>query len=426
MKTPLILSTVAATAGVFYFAVQSAPTAQDPSIAENAAQELAALQTQFNTERATLTEQTAALNAQIAEIEGAGQGQQDALDAAIAQRDKLTADLDEATQKLAALTDENATLVADKETLTADMATLQSNMDTLSATSGDASTELTALTDQIATGQQELETLQAAMADMQAEQGMLNETIATLEADAAAATETIAALESERDTLIETVANLESVSASDADTIAALETEKSELAETVATLEQSATTAAAVPDTQIAELEALVAEKTEAAEAATANATDLGEKAAAFAAEITTLQAALTARDTEIEQLGAASPAQACQDQTDAALADGAVSFANGTPVLDDAAGTTLDAIAAIALACADQGLTLEIEGHTDGSGGEATNLLLSNGRAKAVETYLTNAGVPANAIRSVGFGGNYPIADADPAQNQRIVFDWE
>ena len=385
MKTPLILSTVAATAGVFYFAVQSAPTAQDPSIAENAAQELAALQTQFDTERATLTEQTAALNAQIAEIEGAGQGQQDALDAAIAQRDQLTADLDVATQKLTALTDENATLAADKDALTADMAALQSNIDTL------------------------------------------NDTIATLEVDAAAATnDTIAALESERDALIETVANIESISAGDAGTIAALEAEKSELAQTVATLEQSATTTAAVPDTQIAELEALVAEKTEAAEAATANATDLGEKAAAFAAEITTLQAALTARDTEVEQLSAASPAQACQDQTDAALADGAVSFANGTPVLNDAAGATLDAIAAIAVACADQGLILEIEGHTDGSGGEATNLLLSNGRAKAIETYLTNAGVPANAIRSVGFGGNYPIADADPAQNQRIVFDWE
>jgi OOP family OmpA-OmpF porin len=114
----------------------------------------------------------------------------------------------------------------------------------------------------------------------------------------------------------------------------------------------------------------------------------------------------------------------------DVALADTEVDFAPCTPVIAETAFSLLDALAVSALECADQGLTLEIEGHTDGSGGEATNLLLSNGRAKAIETYLTDAGVPTDALRAVGYGAHYPIADAatdeGSAQNQRIVFDWE
>jgi OOP family OmpA-OmpF porin len=69
--------------------------------------------------------------------------------------------------------------------------------------------------------------------------------------------------------------------------------------------------------------------------------------------------------------------------------------------------------------------LRVEIQGHTDATGGRRENLALSIGRADAVRRYLIARGVPADRIRTVGFGAARPMADnrtrAGRAQNRRV-----
>jgi OmpA-OmpF porin, OOP family len=65
------------------------------------------------------------------------------------------------------------------------------------------------------------------------------------------------------------------------------------------------------------------------------------------------------------------------------------------------------------------------IEGHTDNAGKAAKNLVLSQDRAAAVVTYLTQNGIAADRLTSAGFGQTMPIADnktkAGKASNRRV-----
>jgi OmpA-OmpF porin, OOP family len=54
----------------------------------------------------------------------------------------------------------------------------------------------------------------------------------------------------------------------------------------------------------------------------------------------------------------------------------------------------------------------LEIQGHTDNVGTEASNIKLSQERADSVKGYLVNKfGIASNRLRAVGYGPNKPIA---------------
>jgi len=68
----------------------------------------------------------------------------------------------------------------------------------------------------------------------------------------------------------------------------------------------------------------------------------------------------------------------------------------------------------------------LIVEGHTDGDGTDSANLILSQDRADAVKQYLiSNAGVPAEKISSIGYGETRPVASNQNAEgkarNRRI-----
>lgn len=69
--------------------------------------------------------------------------------------------------------------------------------------------------------------------------------------------------------------------------------------------------------------------------------------------------------------------------------------------------------------------LRVEIRGHTDATGGRRENLALSIARASVVRRYLIARGVPAERIRTVGFGAARPMADnrsrEGRAQNRRV-----
>ncbi|MBS1790856.1 MAG: OmpA family protein [Acidobacteria bacterium] len=103
----------------------------------------------------------------------------------------------------------------------------------------------------------------------------------------------------------------------------------------------------------------------------------------------------------------------------------GDVLFDTGKATLKPAAREKLSKLAGILLAYPGN-LTLEIEGHTDSVGSDELNNKLSQNRAEAVSSYLSEAGVKAEKIKAVrGFGKTKPIATNDTAagrqQNRRV-----
>jgi outer membrane protein OmpA-like peptidoglycan-associated protein len=73
----------------------------------------------------------------------------------------------------------------------------------------------------------------------------------------------------------------------------------------------------------------------------------------------------------------------------------------------------------------ADKTLKLEVQGHTDNVGNDAYNQTLSEARAKAVVTWLTQHGVAADRLTAKGYGKTKPVADNGSddgrAKNRRV-----
>ncbi|HSA60518.1 MAG TPA: OmpA family protein [bacterium] len=70
---------------------------------------------------------------------------------------------------------------------------------------------------------------------------------------------------------------------------------------------------------------------------------------------------------------------------------------------------------------------SVRVEGHADSVGSDAYNQKLSDQRANAVRTYMTDKGYPADKVTAVGMGESAPIADnatkSGRAQNRRVEF---
>lgn len=70
---------------------------------------------------------------------------------------------------------------------------------------------------------------------------------------------------------------------------------------------------------------------------------------------------------------------------------------------------------------------TIEIAGHADERGTEEYNLQLSQRRAAAVKKYMVDLGVPANSLKTVGYGENRPVEQGSGedvwATNRRVEF---
>jgi outer membrane protein OmpA-like peptidoglycan-associated protein len=70
-------------------------------------------------------------------------------------------------------------------------------------------------------------------------------------------------------------------------------------------------------------------------------------------------------------------------------------------------------------------GVDLDVEGHTDTTGSEAANQVLSERRAEVVATFLAEQGVTPERIRARGMGSEHPLADNSTAkgrqQNRRV-----
>ena len=63
--------------------------------------------------------------------------------------------------------------------------------------------------------------------------------------------------------------------------------------------------------------------------------------------------------------------------------------------------------------------LAVTIAGHTDDRGDAATNLALSDARARAVVRWLTEHGIEQSRMQSAGFGPERPVAPNTTAEGR-------
>jgi OmpA-OmpF porin, OOP family len=114
-----------------------------------------------------------------------------------------------------------------------------------------------------------------------------------------------------------------------------------------------------------------------------------------------------------------------CQQLFSDLLAKGHIRFESGRATIDPDSAGLLDRLTETALRCPTS--NIEIAGHTDGVGEDASNQALSEKRAQAVTDYLVKAGLPASRFTATGYGSTQPIASNDTdegkAQNRRIDF---
>jgi outer membrane protein OmpA-like peptidoglycan-associated protein len=100
------------------------------------------------------------------------------------------------------------------------------------------------------------------------------------------------------------------------------------------------------------------------------------------------------------------------------------VTFKTNSTALSDADKSTLDGIAG-QVSNLTSGYAIEIEGFTDGQGGESFNNGLSDRRADAVMRYLVSKNVALHRITIVGLGKSNPVGDnktkAGREQNRRV-----
>jgi outer membrane protein OmpA-like peptidoglycan-associated protein len=417
MRLVLIGGVVVLTALTFFAATRTLPTMDGSQMAAATPSGAAESEALLEVARAAYDEQAAELHQTIADLETQGADQATALEAAIAERTQLATNLEEAAANLAGIEAEKAALATSNSDLTDQLATLSAELIGQQAATGDVDTTVQALNDEIANGRDEILGLNDEIAKGQEEVQSLQATIADLEGESEALTLRVAELET---------------NAAETPAAAAPDTQSAELE---SLLEQNAAELAAAEE-RIAMLTEMATVQVEVASDMTGEIEAFETQIATLTSEATTLADDVAKRDAVIAGLMAqtaaptVSPVASCQEQSDAVLAGTQIGFDTGSASFTAASIPLLEALSGIAIECAQNGLTLEIEGHTDTSGGVASNLLLSDGRANAVREFLEANGVPAEAMRAVGFGGSDPIADnatsEGQAQNRRIIFDWE
>lgn len=116
---------------------------------------------------------------------------------------------------------------------------------------------------------------------------------------------------------------------------------------------------------------------------------------------------------------------EACVGRFEILSRTGNINFAPASARVSPDSFGLLDNLFDIVNRCPD--LNIEIGGHTDSDGSEATNRRLSERRAGAVADYLRSKGIAGGRMLVVGYGEAHPIRPndtrANKARNRRIEF---
>lgn len=112
-----------------------------------------------------------------------------------------------------------------------------------------------------------------------------------------------------------------------------------------------------------------------------------------------------------------------CQDDVAAILAARSIRFEEGSASLAAGGTELLDEVATALKPCF--GARIAITGHTDDSGDEPSNIVLSQQRAASVKRALVARGIAESSLQTRGVGSSQPLAGLDPADpaNRRIEF---
>ncbi len=106
-------------------------------------------------------------------------------------------------------------------------------------------------------------------------------------------------------------------------------------------------------------------------------------------------------------------------------LSDDSVKFPTDQHALSPEAESRLKELAD-RLKSENRNVYLEIQGHTDSTGGKDYNDRLGQARADAVRLYLNEQGVALNRMETISYGQNAPVAPNETpqgrAQNRRVV----
>jgi outer membrane protein OmpA-like peptidoglycan-associated protein len=95
------------------------------------------------------------------------------------------------------------------------------------------------------------------------------------------------------------------------------------------------------------------------------------------------------------------------------------VLFNTGSAVLMPSSYESLDELAEYLLH--KTSIFIELAGHTDSDGDDASNLTLSQKRAETCRNYLIKKGVPENRVYASGYGETQPLADNDTDYGKQL-----
>lgn len=127
---------------------------------------------------------------------------------------------------------------------------------------------------------------------------------------------------------------------------------------------------------------------------------------------------------TAIETTGNFDP-EACAGRFDILSHAGNINFRSASATLNVAGSAILNDLVDIITRC--PAMRVEVGGHTDDNGSDATNLALSEKRAAAVVAYLVSKGIAADRLVAHGYGEASPLVPNDSkdnmARNRRIEF---
>ena len=130
-----------------------------------------------------------------------------------------------------------------------------------------------------------------------------------------------------------------------------------------------------------------------------------------------------TGDDKPRDKLASTADLKRCQRQFNRVLRKNKVRFNSSQAVVKKSSYRGLTRIAAVAKKC--PGMKITIHGHTDSSGRNKLNRILSKKRAKVVARYLAKKGIPRNHLASIGHGSSKSIASNKTpkgrARNRRI-----